>query len=119
MATSGMCYLLLTCATQQEAQTIARHLLEKRLIACAKRFDVASTYRWQGDIVDDKEVLLIMETTPDHFRNIESVVAKLHSYDTFVLTRTPIDIANGAAEEWLAGSLFVIDKSGKNSKQAR
>lgn len=110
MATSGMCYLLLTCATQQEAQTIARHLLEKRLIACAKRFDVASMYRWQGDIVDDQEVLLIMETAPDRFRDIELVVAKLHSYDTFVLTRTPIDAANDAAEEWLAGSLFVIDK---------
>lgn len=115
----SMCYVNLVCANHQEAQMIARHLLEKRLIACAKRLEVASTYRWQGDIVDDKEVLLIMETTPDHFRNIESVVAKLHSYDTFVLTRTPIDIANGAAEEWLAGSLFVIDKSGKNSKQGR
>lgn len=97
----SMCYVNLVCANHQEAQTIARHLLEAGLIACAKRLEVASTYRWQDDIIDDQEVMLIMETLSSQFTAIEAVVARLHSYDTFVLTRIPIDHCNQAANQWM------------------
>ena len=93
--------LVLTCASWQEAQTIADELLQKRLIACAEFIEIKSKYNWRGNPEEAKEIKLIMKTIADKFNAIEAVVAKLHSYETFVLQALPVVQTSKAAETWL------------------
>jgi periplasmic divalent cation tolerance protein len=96
------CQLWLTCKDKAEADKIANTLLVKKLIACARQVPVKSDYRWQGKIDSSKEVLLMMEGRLDLFDEVEAAVSKLHSYDTFVLTATPVTKISKKAERWLA-----------------
>lgn len=101
MAKYDYCQLHLTCAAKDEARRIANTLLVKHLVACVRSMPVASDYRWQGKIEHSEEVMLIMESRLELFDQIEAEVAKLHSYDTFVLTATSIDKLSTKAEKWL------------------
>jgi periplasmic divalent cation tolerance protein len=102
MAELNYCQLWLTCKDKAEADKIANTLLVKHLIACARQVPVSSNFWWQGKIDSGKEVLLIMESRLDLFEKVEVKVAKLHSYDTFVLSATPIDTLSKKAGRWLA-----------------
>lgn len=94
--------LVLTCGSWQEAHKIADVLLQKRLVACVEFMEVQSKYRWHGQIEEAKEIKLIMETVAENFSAVEAEVAKLHSYDTFVLQQVPIGHVSKAAAEWWA-----------------
>ncbi|MCH7952212.1 divalent-cation tolerance protein CutA [Patescibacteria group bacterium] len=97
--------LFLTCANEKEADVIARTLLEKRLIVCAKKLPISSSFFWKGSIDSVKEVLLIMESVEEKFNQIEREVRKLHSYETFVLLSVPVSRASKGVVEWVRGGL--------------
>jgi periplasmic divalent cation tolerance protein len=77
--------LLALCTTPDEetAARLARALVEERLAACVSRIaGVRSTYRWDGDIHDGAEVLLLIKTTRERFDALKSRLPGLHPYDT-------------------------------------
>lgn len=47
---SGFCQFWLTCKDKAETDKIAKSLLNKRLIACAKQIKVDSQFHWQGKL---------------------------------------------------------------------
>ncbi len=94
--------VVLTCKSWQEAHDIADHLLHASLVACVEFLEVQSKYRWHGALDDAKEVKLIMETVAHHFEKIEAEVAKLHSYETFVLQQIPLTNLSVKAQTWWA-----------------
>lgn len=98
---ADFCQLCLTCKDKSEADKIADALLVKHLIACARQMPVSSTYRWKGKIETSNEVMLLMESRSDLFEEIEKEVAKIHSYDTFVLESFRIEKLSGEAKGWL------------------
>ena len=59
------------------ADEIATDLIEQRLAACVNRLPCDSIYRWEGEIHDDAEVILLAKTTPERYDQVE----KLHPYD--------------------------------------
>lgn len=87
-----------TCSDESEAKTVAEILLAEKLIACAQRLPIHSIYRWQGEIKEGSEVLLILKTSrPDE------VVAKLdelHSYDIPMITKEEVS-CNAAYAQWV------------------
>lgn len=101
----SFCQLQLTCADKAEADKIANTLLNKHLIACAKQLSITSDYLWQGKIEHTKEILLIMDSRDDLFEKVETEVAKLHSYQTFVITAAPITRLSDQASQWLKGEI--------------
>jgi len=105
MDNASFVQLVLTCGSWQEAQRIADSLLEKRLVACVEMVAVKSKSWWQNRLEETDGIKLIMESIADHFDQIESEVAKLHSYDTFILQQIPIDRLSAKAQSWLIGAV--------------
>ena len=106
MASSSLiCQLLLTVASQQEANAIADSLLDKQLVTCVKQVAINSRFRWQGKIENANEILLIMESREDLFDRVEAEVAKLHSYDTFVLEAVAVSKVSAKARGWVKDEL--------------
>jgi|SRR5580704_8783449 periplasmic divalent cation tolerance protein len=75
--------IVLTAAgSQEEAQKIAHHLVERRLAACVNIVPhVASIYRWHGKMEESSEWLLLVKTTAAAFGQVSHAIAELHSYD--------------------------------------
>jgi periplasmic divalent cation tolerance protein len=74
--------MIWTTCSQQEAQKLARSLLQSRLIACANIFEPhTALYWWKGDICEDQEVTLIMETDAQILPKTLDEMTRLHSYD--------------------------------------
>ena len=82
--------VLVTGSNTRECKRIARHLLEKRLIACANLMPVNSLYHWKGKIADEKECLMILKSSRELFAALRIEVEKLHSYSVPEIVALPI-----------------------------
>ena len=105
MAKQAYCQLWLTCVDKSEASKIANTLLVKHLVSCAKQTPVTSSFHWQGKIDSSDEILLIMDSREDLFDQAEREVAKVHSYETFVLQAVPVTKISKDAKLWLKKEL--------------
>jgi periplasmic divalent cation tolerance protein len=74
--------VITTCGSQEEAQKIARELVERRLAACVNIISpIQSVYRWQGKVESATEWLLLIKTTAQKFPAVRDALGELHSYD--------------------------------------
>lgn len=74
--------ILSTAGSPEEAERIARALVEQRLAACVNIVPrVTSVYRWEGRIEAASEVLLLIKTCADQLDRAESVLRAAHSYE--------------------------------------
>lgn len=97
-------YFYLTCDESQKEQ-LAQALVEAKLIVCAKFVPVDAMYWWNGAIERATEALVMMEGPSGNFAKIEQGIAKIHSYDTFVLTQVPMENINNDAQQWIRNEL--------------
>jgi periplasmic divalent cation tolerance protein len=74
-------------APPDAAGEIARELVEERLAACVNRVACESTYRWEGEVVDDAEVILLAKTTDEAYPDLVDRVAAIHPYDVPCIER--------------------------------
>jgi len=74
--------VLSTCASTEEAQRVARALVEKRLAACVNVMPgIRSVYRWKDAIEDEEEVLLLIKTSRGLLEELREEIERLHSYE--------------------------------------
>lgn len=84
------------------AEDIARQLVEERLAACVNILDCDSVYRWDGEIHDDEERILLAKTTDDRYDAAKDRVLELHPYDVPCIERfEETDLLDSFAE-WRA-----------------
>lgn len=93
----------MTAGSREEAVRIGGVLVAERLAACANAFDgMTSIYRWQGEICEDAEAVLIAKTTEDRVAALTDRVAELHSYDCPCVVALPVEGGNTAFLDWIA-----------------
>jgi periplasmic divalent cation tolerance protein len=95
-----------TCASPEEAEKLARLLVDQRLAACVNVVPgVRSYYRWKGAVEAGDECLLIVKSSRDLFAALAAVLEKAHSYE--VPEAIAIPIVEGAANylNWLGANL--------------
>lgn len=78
---SSIALVLTTESDRHRARSLAHALIERRLAACVSMRDVESVFRWDGQLVDDSEVELVIKTTPDRVIGLCAAIVELHSYD--------------------------------------
>jgi periplasmic divalent cation tolerance protein len=83
--------VLSTCATEADAERLARALVEGRLAACVNIVPGArSFYHWKGQIDSGVECLLIIKTSRPLFPALCAEMEKLHSYEVPELLAVPV-----------------------------
>ena len=95
------CIVLTTTASDEEAERIARALLEEKLAACVQVQAVTSLYRWKGEIARDAERLLFIKTTADRWDAVRDRIVALHSYETPEILRVPVEASLDRYLAWL------------------
>ena len=73
---------LSTCPDRASADRIASALVAERLAACVNIVPgLVSTYRWQGHIERDDELLLVIKTMPDRLEALRARLLELHPHE--------------------------------------
>ena len=93
-----MSLVYITCRDNSEAEKISRHLLERRLIACANIFPVKSLYWWDGRIVDENEVVIFAKAVD--YEAVKEEVKKIHSYSVPCILKINTE-ANPEYMQWV------------------
>lgn len=71
-----------TCANTDEAERLARLLVERRLAACvAIGQAIRSIYPWDGRINADEEVPLTIKTAVERIADLKRAIVEHHPYD--------------------------------------
>lgn len=72
----------ITTSDSKEAKSIGRTLVEEQLATCVNIMDgMESIYRWEDEIVEDQETILIAKTPYHNVKALTERVEELHSYD--------------------------------------
>jgi len=95
--------IYITTRTMDEARAIGKELVSKRLAACANIIDnMNSLYWWNGEVQDDREVILIAKTVESRVPELIDTVKSMHSYECPCIVSLPITDGNPAFLEWIA-----------------
>ena len=95
--------VLITAPDLDTAQALARSLLSKGIAACVNISPgLLSLYRWEGELQEDQEVLLLIKTRESLLESqLIPLVEKLHPYELPEIIALPIVRGSGPYLEWL------------------
>lgn len=98
--------VLTTCPDEATASRIARDLVESGLAACVSRSGpVHSTYRWQGAIQDEPEVLLVIKSLSTRYPELEMRLKSIHPYQVPEIIALPVTAGSADYLTWLTGAI--------------
>lgn len=94
-----------TCASVASAAEIATHLVSARLAACVNAIaNVTSTYRWNDNIEQAQECVLLIKTTGERYEALEAAIRERSSYELPEIVAVPIDRGLPAYLDWITAS---------------
>jgi periplasmic divalent cation tolerance protein len=64
-----------------------------------------SVYRWEGQIAEEREFLLIIKSTRELFPEIKTEISKIHSYHTPEIICLPIIDGSRNYLQWISDSV--------------
>lgn len=96
--------VLTTVASDEEAVTFVRALLDRRLVACGTLMPGArSLYRWQGKVADEREVVIMLKTRSAQIDSLRVAFTELHPYKVPELLALPVEAGLEKYLEWING----------------
>jgi periplasmic divalent cation tolerance protein len=101
---AGVSVVLATVPDAGMGRRLARTLLEERLIACATLVPgVTSLYRWEGEVQEEEEGLLVMKTRSELVPRLVARIPELHPYELPEVLALRVDDGLPAYCRWVLG----------------
>ena len=95
------CIVLTTTANEEQAETLARQIVEARLGACVQIQPIKSFYRWQGALCAEPEWQLSIKTRQARFAALAQFISAHHPYDTPEIVQIPITAGSDDYLRWI------------------
>ena len=97
--------VLITAASREEADRIARRLVEDRLAACVTIVpQVRSIFLWEQKLSQEDEVLLLVKSRRARFAQLAATVKRLHSYSVPEIIALPVVMGSADYLRWVSES---------------
>jgi len=93
--------LLTTTASRDEAQTIAKLLIDEKLAACVQLLPIESFYVWQGKTQNEAEILLLVKTRSALFDAAVARIKQVHSYSVPEIVAMPFTAGFAGYLNWI------------------
>lgn len=94
--------VLVTASSREEADAIARALIEEQLAACISITTIDSLYTWQGKVNSEPEWQLIIKTDLRLFESLSNKIQALHSYEVPEIIALPIVAGSANYLQWIS-----------------
>ena len=99
---SARIVVLSTVERAEDAERIARELVERGLAACVNVVPgLVSIYRWKGQLERAEERLLLIKTRAERFEALREALVALHPYDVPEVLALPIAEGHAPYLAWL------------------
>jgi len=95
-----MIIVYITCSGPEEAKNIAQALVNAKLAACANYFPIKSLYKWEGEMKNDDETVLLVKSEDSKFNEIKKKVIAIHSCKLPCILKFNAE-ANNQFEKWV------------------
>lgn len=104
--------LLTTIDDLPKAKEIARRLIIERLVACVNILpELQSVYKWQGEVVEEGEILMIMKTSGRQVSTLIDRLKELHPYEVPEAVAFSVERGHGPYLDWV-----VAETGGENQE---
>ena len=91
-----------TVPTKKIAKDITRVLMKHKLAACVSMIDnVRSVFSWDGEVCEEKEILMMIKTRRSNYGKVKLVIEDLHSYTVPEIIALPIVDCSEDYLKWL------------------
>lgn len=91
-----------TTRTREEAERVARSVVEARLVACAQvGGPITSYYRWEGGVQADEEWTVVMKTAGDRLAGLTAHLTEVHPYDVPEIVAVPVEGGGAPYLDWV------------------
>ena len=90
-----------TTGDLEEAQRMAREIVEEKLAACAQIIPIESVYHWQGEVHNDPEFKILFKTIAANYDALEQAILKRHSYDLPEIYAIALSQVSNPYAEWI------------------
>ena len=95
--------IVTTVGSREDAERIAKELVEKRLAACAQvSGPITSFYWWEEKLEQSQEWVCRIKTRRAHYTALEETIRDAHPYDVPEILATTVVAGNPRYLEWVA-----------------
>ena len=94
--------VITTTEHKDDAERIARALVEQRLAACVQVLGpITSTYRWKGQIETAQEWQCWIKSRRDLYDQLEQAIRRLHPYEVPEILAVPVLAGSAPYLAWM------------------
>jgi periplasmic divalent cation tolerance protein len=103
---SAVVVALSTVGKPEDADRIARALVERRLAACVNILPGAiSVYSWKGAVETEAELLLVIKTRQDRLEELRRALVEMHPYEVPELVAMDVVAGHPPYLQWVGESV--------------
>ena len=98
--------VLSTCGSEEDAERLARALVEQHLAACVNIVPgMKSYYRWKGNLESSAEWLMLIKSSRERWDALRAALEKAHSYEVPEVIALPIVDGSPNYLNWIGANL--------------
>ena len=91
-----------TVPSKKLAKDITKVLMKHKLAACVSMIaNVKSVFSWDGEICEEKEILMLIKTRRANYGKVKLVIEDMHSYSVPEIIALPIVDCSEDYLKWL------------------
>lgn len=91
-----------TVPTKKLAKDITKVIMKHKLAACVSMIEnVKSIFSWEGEICEEKEILMMIKTRRTNYGKIKLVIEDMHSYNIPEVIALPVVDCSEDYLKWL------------------
>ncbi len=91
-----------TVPDKKIAKNITKVLMKHKLAACVSMVEnVRSVFSWDGEVCEEKEVLMMIKTRRANYGKIKLVIEEMHSYTVPEIIALPVVDCSEDYLKWL------------------
>jgi len=103
--------VLVTAPDDATAERVGRIVVEEGLAACASIVPgIRSIYRWQGELQNDAEVLVVLKTTDVQGEDLSNRLVELHPYEVPEVLLLAVRGGHAPYLEWVREQVATTQK---------
>lgn len=98
--------VLCTVPDAETGAELARTMVEDKLAACVNRIPgIRSVYRWEGEIQEDREEILVIKTDERRLSELVAAIEAQHPYECPEAVALPVSGGSLPYLNWIGGCL--------------
>lgn len=79
---SDFCIVMTTFESKTQGKSVIDTILQEKLVACVQEVEIQSHYVWKGELCNDNEILVLLKTTNERYKELKKRLLEIHPYET-------------------------------------